>query len=282
MQPEDAGSLPLRVDNGDGDNGTPQPAAPASDEPAFPQDSTQPSPERQLVTSPGLVESRVEHQWVPEILALELPPEVEGEVDEEVQERLSNFLDKNARLGQSLNQNLVNLKTFRNPNIYTKLIEVYNIKEYGSNFSADHDLYSLPASSFYDELWKAQKLWNEQRDRDRAKRTEVGFVSSKATEPPTVSATSQQQQQAAAAAAASVRASLNKVTGVARMLQSSRMTGSIFSNTPAEDTQQQQKPVLLKRKSKWDLQTQTPPTLTATTLSTAAVPDAETHKKQKT
>jgi len=235
------------------------------------------------VTSPGLVESTVEHQWVPEILALELPPEVEGDCDEEVQERLSNFLDKNARLGQSLNQNLVNLKTFRNPNIYTKLIEVYNIKEYGSNFPSNYDLYSLPATSFYDELWKAQKLWNEQRDRERSKRTEVSFVSSKATEPPTSLAASQQ------AAAASVRASLNKATGVARMLQSSRMTGSIFSTTttttPTTDDPQQ-KPQ--KRKSKWDLQqTQTPPAapLTATNSSTttAAAPalDAESNKRQK-
>ena len=90
-------------------------------------------------------------RWVPEILQVELPVEPEGECDPEVEDRVANFMRKNEQLGQSLTQEPGNLKSFRNPNIFTKLIEVFSIREYGTKFPPESnvDLYSLPKESFY-------------------------------------------------------------------------------------------------------------------------------------
>lgn len=232
-------------------------------------------------------ESKKEHQWVPEILQVELPAEPEGECDPEVEDRVVNFMRKNEQLGQSLTQNLVNLKSFRNPNIFTKLIEVFGIREYGSNFPPESgvDLYSLPKESFYDELWKAQKAWNEQRERDRAKRTEISFVGAKTDQQHQQQV---QQQLAAATSMANPRGTSNRAAGVARMLQS-RMTGGIFSGSaaptpspPPPDAKTSSATAATtggaapKRKSKWDEQA------SATASTTTSTGEGEQAKRAKT
>lgn len=233
-------------------------------------------------------ESKKEHQWVPEILQVELPAEPEGECDPEVEDRVVNFMRKNEQLGQSLTQNLVNLKSFRNPNIFTKLIEVFGIREYGSNFPPESgvDLYSLPKESFYDELWRAQKAWNEQRERDRAKRTEISFVGAKTDQQQHQQQV--QQQLAAATSMANPRGTSNRAAGVARMLQS-RMTGGIFSGSaaptpspPPPDAKTSSATAATtggaapKRKSKWDEQA------SATASTTTSTGEGEQAKRAKT
>jgi len=230
------------------------------------------------VLAPG--EAKTEHQWVPEILQVELPVEPEGECDPDVQEKVANFVEK-SELGHSLNQNLLNLKSFRNPNIFTKLIEVFDIREYGSNFPPEThvDLYSLPQESFYDELWKAQKVWNEQRERERAKRTEISFVGSKAEQASAIVST--------AAPPVNPRGPIGRAAGVARMMQS-RMTGGIFSGVEAKPTSTSTAAASAaattttaapKRKSKWD---EPAPSPSSTGSPSTAATESVHSKKQKT
>ena len=86
---------------------------------------------------------------VPGIDAVVLPEEPDGIPDPAVQAKVAMYLQK----GRSLVDNVHELRNFRNPTLYTKLIELHGLDEFGSNYPRDKfDRKSLDADATYDRL----------------------------------------------------------------------------------------------------------------------------------
>ncbi|KAF9364129.1 hypothetical protein BGX34_002446 [Mortierella sp. NVP85] len=63
-----------------------------------------------------------------------IPPDPEGEVNPDVQAKIEQFQNVKVARGIHFNQSLMKNKNFRNPRIYTSLVELVAINEIGSNF----------------------------------------------------------------------------------------------------------------------------------------------------
>lgn len=108
---------------------------------------------------------------------VELPPEPAGSCPKALQDKVAATLEKKSRLGLDVNRDLQQLKDFRNPSIYEKLVHFCNIDEFGSSFP-EH----LPQprewgeESSYQSLAKAQKCAYEKKEKAKLERTKVEFV----------------------------------------------------------------------------------------------------------
>jgi hypothetical protein len=70
---------------------------------------------------------------------------------------IESYWEKKQRLGIDVNQSLIRSKQFRNPNIYSKLIEFCGIDEIGSNFSPLlFDPHGFPPEVFAQSILEAQ------------------------------------------------------------------------------------------------------------------------------
>ncbi|KAI8807828.1 HCNGP-like protein-domain-containing protein [Cladochytrium replicatum] len=82
----------------------------------------------------------------------ELPPEVEGDPDPELQakvEKYMKYMEKGIRINDSFKKPL-----FRNPSIMSKQIEFLGLDEYGSNYPKDiFDPHGFPADAYYDRIY---------------------------------------------------------------------------------------------------------------------------------
>ena len=67
-------------------------------------------------------------------LEAQLPPRVEGSCPESVAKRVDEFLDRVKASGRRFNQSLRGNREFSNPYILNKVVESFDIKQYGSNF----------------------------------------------------------------------------------------------------------------------------------------------------
>ncbi|CAF1297819.1 unnamed protein product [Didymodactylos carnosus] len=80
-----------------------------------------------------------------------------------------DHLDQNARIQE--------LKAFRNPSMYEKIVAHLDIDEIGTNFPPEfYNLHLWGKESFYDELGKAQKLEMEKREKERRERTRIQYA----------------------------------------------------------------------------------------------------------
>jgi len=137
---------------------------------------------------------------LPAIDAVELPPETTKFFTEDelvlscfllvrltlvsllsVQKQIPLYAKKASN--KSVMEYLQGLKSFRNPKIYEKLIELYELDEFGSNYpqtSSKKGVKRVPDGTHYEELAELQKKRTEQRERERLTRprTEISFVSS--------------------------------------------------------------------------------------------------------
>lgn len=96
-----------------------------------------------------------------------------------------------------MNAHLQHNKAFRNPRIYTKLVEFTEVEEFGSNFDkADFDPHGFPKELYLDEILETQKKLAEEKAAAQQNRTSVAFVPQQSTE------LSQQQSSAMAQAMA--------------------------------------------------------------------------------
>ncbi|KFD45296.1 hypothetical protein M514_13828 [Trichuris suis] len=92
-------------------------------------------------------------------------------------ERKFEELFRQKRAGFDFNKTIQNRTDFRNPSIYEKLVEHFDIDEVGSNFPKTvFDPHDFHKSDFYEELARAQKgllmkLEKANRDRDVKKST---------------------------------------------------------------------------------------------------------------
>ena len=77
---------------------------------------------------------------------------------------IESYWEKKQRLGIDVNQSLIRSKQFRNPNIYSKLIEFCGIDEIGSNFSPlVFDPHGFPPEAFAQAILEAQLKKEEEK-----------------------------------------------------------------------------------------------------------------------
>jgi hypothetical protein len=79
--------------------------------------------------------------------------------------------------GHRLNDHLQHNKAFRNPRIYTKLVEFAEVDEIGSNFDKkDFDPHGFPKEMYIDGILETQKKLAEEKAAQQQNRTSVNFV----------------------------------------------------------------------------------------------------------
>ncbi|KAL8561688.1 hypothetical protein ACOMHN_054985 [Nucella lapillus] len=107
---------------------------------------------------------------------IQLPPEPPGRCPKALQDKISDLYNRMKNEGFDTNYQIQRLTSFRNPSIYEKLVQMYQINEKGSNFKLEvFNPLIWGKDSFYDELDKSQKKDMERRERE--KKTKIEFVS---------------------------------------------------------------------------------------------------------
>ena len=108
---------------------------------------------------------------------VQLPPEPPGRCPQALQDKIVNLLKKKEQLKIDLNKNVQRRKDYRNPSIYSKLVQFCDLDEFGSNYP-EHlfNPHEWEEESFYDNLLKAQKKSYEKKEKAKLERTKVEFV----------------------------------------------------------------------------------------------------------
>merc|ERR1712154_201100 len=86
------------------------------------------------------------------------------------------------RNGYDFNAIIRNKKSYRNPSIYSKLIDYFEIEEGGSNFPKDvfePRRYRLDERNNYKEIAKVQQAQEDRRQEELKKRSKIDFTNSK-------------------------------------------------------------------------------------------------------
>ncbi|CAG9790082.1 unnamed protein product [Diatraea saccharalis] len=96
-----------------------------------------------------------------------IPPEPTGKCSEELQERIAKYYDQMLNDGLDMNKVIQNNKSFRNPNLYDKLVEYCNINESDTNYPPEiYDPLKWGKESYYDELSRVQELEMTRRENE--------------------------------------------------------------------------------------------------------------------
>ncbi|CAG8483840.1 8423_t:CDS:2 [Ambispora leptoticha] len=117
---------------------------------------------------------------IPNVENWGIPAEPDAECDQNVQTKIEHFLQLKEQ-GVLFNENLLKSKAFRNPHIYSKLVEFIELDEIGSNFPKDvFDPYGFPREMYADKLAETQRKITEERQNAQLQqqRTHIQFVGS--------------------------------------------------------------------------------------------------------
>ncbi|KAI8349222.1 HCNGP-like protein-domain-containing protein [Choanephora cucurbitarum] len=160
-----------------------------------------------------------------------IPEEPTTLCDSDRAEQIAHFLSLRAS-GHRLNDHLQHNKAFRNPRIYTKLVEFAEVDEFGSNFDReDYDPSGFPKEMYIDGILETQKKIAEEKAAQQQNRASINFVSSQPIPP----ALTQQQSTAMAQAMATA-------AKVASRIAKPPSTDSLVMPSSSGD----------KRRSKWE------------------------------
>lgn len=125
----------------------------------------------------------------PKPQSVSLPPEPEGRCSKSLQEKIANMIEKKKHGNLNMSEYIQKNKEFRNPSIYEKLISYIGIDEHGTNFPKKlYDPSIWGPESYYDELAKKQREYHREKEKEKAKKTQVEFINS--TKKPTSTASS--------------------------------------------------------------------------------------------
>ncbi|CAF2320718.1 unnamed protein product [Rotaria sp. Silwood2] len=113
----------------------------------------------------------------PEDADIRIPPEPTKSCSAKLEKKFEEYYKRFRKTGVDQNVRIQELKDFRNPCMYEKMISHLNIDEIGTNFSQDlYDPHWWGKESYYEELSKAQKLEMDRREKERRERTKIGFT----------------------------------------------------------------------------------------------------------
>ncbi|CAD5211131.1 unnamed protein product [Bursaphelenchus xylophilus] len=114
-------------------------------------------------------ESEGENEEINEEIT-QLPPEPEGEVDPDVEANFHRFFKYKEQRKCDMNKLLTERKDFKNPSMYEKLKEQFDIDEYGSNFDKrKHEFIQFEDEDYYDALSETQAKITEKEQSRRKK-----------------------------------------------------------------------------------------------------------------
>lgn len=115
-----------------------------------------------------------------------IPPEPPTRCSAYTIEQMKQLKEKKDR-GMDMVSRIQDVKNFRNPSIYEKLIVHCGIDEFGTNFAAEYyNPHKWSSESYYDSLSSAQKDLMDQREKLRKeKSTKVEIVTGTAKKPST-------------------------------------------------------------------------------------------------
>ncbi|VDM21360.1 unnamed protein product [Wuchereria bancrofti] len=113
---------------------------------------------------------------------IRLPPSPVTKCSAELEARFRGFFEKKAR-GADLNALIQKRRDFKNPSMYEKLIEKFEVDELGSNFAPSvFDPHGFTKDCFYDQISVLQKEAMEKFNATVEKKTISGTASAKGTE----------------------------------------------------------------------------------------------------
>lgn len=105
------------------------------------------------------------------------------EIDSDLLKKITRYKTLREQ-GIYFNDNLINSKSYRNPNIYAKLVEFLNVKETSTNFDLTFwDPLGFPANAYADSLREQQKSYSDEKQRSQSngKRSNIEFERSNST-----------------------------------------------------------------------------------------------------
>ncbi|ORY98765.1 HCNGP-like protein-domain-containing protein, partial [Syncephalastrum racemosum] len=112
-----------------------------------------------------------------------IPPESSTPIDSERAQKVAHFLSLRAK-GHHLNEHLQQNRSFRNPRIYAKLVEFFDLDEHGSNMDkTDFDPHGFPKEAYIEEILAAQRRIAEEKALAQQHRTSVQFVPQQQQQP---------------------------------------------------------------------------------------------------
>ncbi|CAF3022521.1 unnamed protein product [Rotaria socialis] len=113
----------------------------------------------------------------PEDVDIRIPSEPNTNCPPRLEKKFEEYYKKFKKTGVDQNVRIQELKDFRNPCMYEKMISHLDIDEIGTNFPQElYDPHWWGKESYYEELSKAQKLEIDRREKERKERTKIGFT----------------------------------------------------------------------------------------------------------
>lgn len=104
-----------------------------------------------------------------------MPPALQAKVE---------ALHRKVLQGHSVNRHIREAKTFRNPDLLEKLVQIFGVDQRGTNLAPSVlDPYSLPAHLRYGELEEARSRWAQKQAKERAASGRIAFVPAAAERP---------------------------------------------------------------------------------------------------
>ncbi|KFH72668.1 hypothetical protein MVEG_02957 [Podila verticillata NRRL 6337] len=126
----------------------------------------------------ALMRSLLRPRPIPGIENFGIPPSPEGEVNPTVQAKMEQFQNIKATRGIHFNQSLMKNKNFRNPHIYSSLVDLVALNEIGSNFDKKEffDFEGYGPECYAAGLAEAQKQAAERLAVQQQARSQLQFV----------------------------------------------------------------------------------------------------------
>ncbi|KAL1523206.1 hypothetical protein AB1Y20_018158 [Prymnesium parvum] len=107
--------------------------------------------------------------------AFVIPDSPPGSVDDKLLSKFLQLVEK-TKAGYSVNEHIRNAKAFRNPDILEKLVNFFEVREFGTNYPASlYDPSELTKEEHYDRLEEARRKWEERQARKQGEK--VAFTS---------------------------------------------------------------------------------------------------------
>lgn len=108
---------------------------------------------------------------------IKLPSAPTAPCSQSLQNKISQVVDRMERFNYSINNDIRKKKQFKNPSIYEKLIDVWEIDEFGSSFPQHVEELKSEGYLFYDELDSTQRAEWARIEKLKKDRTKIEMVS---------------------------------------------------------------------------------------------------------
>jgi len=108
---------------------------------------------------------------------IRLPAAPRAPCSQSLQNKIIQVVDRMERFNYSINDDIHRKKSFKNPSIYEKFIDVYGIDEFGSSFPSHVENLKSDGYMFYDELDSIQRAEWARIEKAKKDRTKIEMVS---------------------------------------------------------------------------------------------------------